>query len=88
MVDFNELAADIGRWGKELGFQETGISDTELTAEENYLQQWLGKGYHGEMDYMARHGATRARPLLRPMVVSRTISHSRTRRNIRPPLRR
>lgn len=23
---------------------------------------WLAKGFHGEMDYMARHGATRARP--------------------------
>jgi epoxyqueuosine reductase len=60
--DLGALARDIKQWGQELGFQETGISDTELTAEENYLQQWLGKGYHGEMDYMARHGTARSRP--------------------------
>ncbi|MGH8224374.1 MAG: tRNA epoxyqueuosine(34) reductase QueG, partial [Woeseiaceae bacterium] len=28
----------------------------------NRLGEWLGKGWHGEMDYMARHGALRARP--------------------------
>jgi len=26
------------------------------------LADWLAKGYHGEMDYMARHGSKRARP--------------------------
>ncbi len=61
-IDFHALAADIKRWGRELGFQELGISDTELSTEEAQLQAWLDRGYHGEMDYMARHGATRARP--------------------------
>jgi epoxyqueuosine reductase len=81
-IDFNELAADIGRWGKELGFQETGISDTELTAEENYLQQWLGKGYHGEMDYMARHGTARSRP---DELVDGTLRVISARLNYQPP---
>ena len=61
-IDFSVLARDIKSWGHELGFQETGISDTELTTEENYLQQWLQHGYHGDMDYMARHGTARTRP--------------------------
>ncbi len=61
-IDFSALARDIKSWGHELGFQETGISDTELSVEENYLQQWLQHGYHGEMDYMARHGTARTRP--------------------------
>ena len=61
-IDFSALARDIKSWGRELGFQETGISDTELTLEENYLQQWLQRGYHGDMDYMARHGTARTRP--------------------------
>ncbi len=61
-IDVRALANDIKAWGRELGFQELGISDTELTAEEAQLQSWLDRGYHGEMDYMARHGATRARP--------------------------
>ena len=39
-----------------------GICDTDLSAEEPKLQQWLEKQYHGEMDWMARHGMMRARP--------------------------
>ena len=61
-IDFAQLATEIKIWGRDLGFQEVGISDTELTREENYLQQWLERGYHGEMDYMARHGTARTRP--------------------------
>ncbi len=61
-INFQTLADQIKNWGRELGFQEMGISDTELSVEENYLQQWLGQNYHGEMDYMARHGTARARP--------------------------
>ncbi len=61
-IDFQALASDIKAWGRELGFQELGISDTELSTEEAQLQTWLDRGYHGEMDYMARHGTARARP--------------------------
>ena len=39
-----------------------GIADTDLSAEEAHLQRWLDAGRHGQMDYMARHGTTRARP--------------------------
>lgn len=39
-----------------------GICDTDLSAEEPKLQDWLEKQYHGEMDWMARHGMMRARP--------------------------
>ena len=60
--DFSALARDIKSWGRELGFAETGISDTELSVEENFLQQWLVSGHHGDMDYMARHGSARSRP--------------------------
>jgi len=61
-IDFSALARDIKSWGRELGFQETGITDTELGLEENHLQEWLQRGHHGEMDYMARHGTARTRP--------------------------
>ena len=60
--DFSALARDIKSWGQELGFAATGISDTELSVEENFLQQWLARGHHGDMDYMARHGSARSRP--------------------------
>ena len=56
------LAARIKRWGAELGFQAVGIADADLSAAEPRLAEWLQRGWHGEMDYMARHGATRARP--------------------------
>jgi epoxyqueuosine reductase len=52
--NFQQLAADIKNWGKALGFQEVGITDTELSAESAMLEQWLAAGYHGTMDYMAR----------------------------------
>jgi epoxyqueuosine reductase len=61
-MDYVALAARIRQWGAELGFQAVGIADTDLAAAENRLGEWLGKGWHGEMDYMARHRALRARP--------------------------
>ena len=60
--DLARLARDIRTWGRELGFSAVGITDTELAAEETRLLAWLAAGRHGEMDYMARHGARRARP--------------------------
>src|SRR6266513_751022 len=52
----------IVQWGRELGFQEVGIADTDLAVDEVRLLNWLGADRHGEMDYMARHGSRRARP--------------------------
>jgi epoxyqueuosine reductase len=73
-TDFAALARDIKAWGRELGLDEIGISDTDLTNEENYLLQWLDKGFHGSMDYMARHGVTRARPAALVPTTLRVIS--------------
>ncbi|MFJ5160975.1 tRNA epoxyqueuosine(34) reductase QueG [Pantoea sp. NPDC088449] len=61
-LDLHQLAQQIKQWGRELGFQQVGICDTDLSAEEPRLQEWLDKQYHGEMDWMARHGMMRARP--------------------------
>ncbi len=57
-----QLATDISAWASELGFQATGIADTELSMHETRLLNWLQNGYHGEMDYMNRHGTRRSRP--------------------------
>jgi epoxyqueuosine reductase len=57
-----QLARDIARWGRELGFQEIGIADTELSEAEEHLHRWLAAGRHGDMAYMARHGTARSRP--------------------------
>ena len=61
-VDYNALAARIRNWAHELGFQSVGISDTDLSVAENDLLEWLAQGFHGEMDYMAKHGVKRSRP--------------------------
>ena len=60
--DFAALARDIQRWGRELGFQQVGITDCELGAAEERLRAWLARGWHGDMDYMAAHGVKRSRP--------------------------
>ena len=61
-TDLAPLAAAIKSWGVELGFQAVGIANADLGAAEARLAEWLARGFHGEMDYMARHGAKRARP--------------------------
>lgn len=60
--ELSQLALKIKLWGKELGFAQIGICNTDLTEEEPKLQQWLDKGYHGDMGYMETHGMMRARP--------------------------
>jgi len=60
--DWNALARSIRDWGAAIGFQAIAIGDTDLAADEAKLLDWLAAGRHGAMDYMARHGATRARP--------------------------
>ena len=61
-TDLAPLAAAIKSWGAALGFQAVGIADADLGEAEARLAEWLARGFHGEMDYMARHGAKRARP--------------------------
>ena len=56
------LAIQIRQWGLELGFQGVGISDVNLEDAEPRLLEWLHAGFHGDMDYMAKHGVKRARP--------------------------
>ena len=46
----------------ELGFSALGVSPVDLSDAEPGLLAWLAAGFHGEMDYMARHGLRRARP--------------------------
>jgi epoxyqueuosine reductase len=57
-----QLAVKIRAWGKELGFQQLGITATQLQDDAARLQTWLDQGLHGEMDYMHRHGSKRTHP--------------------------
>jgi epoxyqueuosine reductase len=57
-----ELTDKIKTWGLSLGLSAVGITDTKLADAETRLETWLSKGYHGEMDYMVKHGSKRTRP--------------------------
>lgn len=61
-LDLHQLADNIKLWGRELGFQQVGITDIDLAEAEGRLQEWLAKGYHGSMDWLAAHGNKRSRP--------------------------
>ena len=60
--DFAALTARIKDWGRELGFQQLGVSGVELPEDERRLLAWLAAGRHGEMGYMQEHGTRRSRP--------------------------
>jgi epoxyqueuosine reductase len=60
--DLAALAEKLKSWARELGFQAVGIADTDLSAAEQRLRAWLASGFAGELDYMRKHGAKRARP--------------------------
>lgn len=60
--DYGALVESIRRWGAELGFQQIAITDTDLAQHGEHLQSWLRDNFHGEMAYMAEHGAKRWEP--------------------------
>jgi len=60
--NYYQLAKKIKQWGKSLGFQHVGISDIDLSEQTPAFLDWLQKGYHGTMGFMAEHGDKRYRP--------------------------
>jgi len=60
--DYAAIAQRIKQWAMDLGFQEAGITSTDLGSAEQRLMAWLDQGYHGKMEYMAEHGKMRSRP--------------------------
>ena len=50
-----QLADNIKQWAFELGFQQCGITDCDLSAEETNYKQWLANNFHGEMNYLDNH---------------------------------
>jgi epoxyqueuosine reductase len=61
-MDYAVLARQVKAWGMELGFQAVGIANADTSAAEPRLLEWLARGWHGEMEYMARHSGLRADP--------------------------
>jgi epoxyqueuosine reductase len=60
--DPHVVLARLRQWAKELGFSQIGVAGVDLSSAESGLLDWLGRGFHGEMQYMAQHGLKRARP--------------------------
>jgi epoxyqueuosine reductase len=47
---------------RALGFSKLGVASVEIDADAGHLLRWLDAGYHGEMEYMQKHGSLRTRP--------------------------
>jgi epoxyqueuosine reductase len=47
---------------REAGFDRIGVARIDIPEDEQHLLRWLDAGFHGEMDYMRRHGTMRGRP--------------------------
>ncbi|MBA4110127.1 MAG: tRNA epoxyqueuosine(34) reductase QueG [Leptothrix sp. (in: Bacteria)] len=61
-LDLGEVLTRLRVWASELGFSQIGVADVDLSSAEAGLLDWLARGFHGEMHYMAAHGLKRARP--------------------------
>ena len=61
-IDIKLIAADIKKWGVELGFQEVSFTDIDLSKYEHHLKDWIDRNYHGAMSYMAENHDKRCHP--------------------------
>ena len=59
---FDALLDQARGWAYELGFDSLEVRPIERSDHEPHLRQWLAKGYHGEMSYMARNVDLRVEP--------------------------
>jgi len=70
-IDPGSLVKNMKIWSEELGFQQIGFSNINLSQAERNLKKWLDMGFHGEMHYMKKHGKKRSRP---EILVPKTLS--------------
>jgi epoxyqueuosine reductase len=63
-LDLHALARDIKEWGREAGFQQVGITDTDLSAYREHVLASLSKGHQGTMGYLERNVEKRLDPAL------------------------
>ena len=69
---------DIKRRALELGFDACGIAPAAAHPELSFLEQWIERGYAGEMGYLARTAGRRAdvrrvMPSARTVIVTATV---------------
>lgn len=61
-VDWSVLRGHLYAWAEELGFDDLRVQAVAPLADHAFYEQWLAKGYAGEMDYLARHADLRSNP--------------------------
>jgi len=60
----SQLAASIKAKARELGFDLVGITSAEPSAFADAFRDWIARGLHGEMAYMAKNPERRVDPSL------------------------
>ena len=61
-IDYTVLATNIKHWAQELGFADCGITDTDLSKDEEGLKRYLAAGHHGSMKWLQDRAQMRAHP--------------------------
>ncbi len=61
-IDLQAAKLELVERSRALGFGKLGIASIDIPEDEQHLLRWLEAGFHGEMDYMQRHGTLRSRP--------------------------
>jgi epoxyqueuosine reductase len=62
ILDLHAAKRSLAAGARALGFGQLGVANVEIPEDEQHLLRWLDAGFHGEMDYMRKHGAMRSRP--------------------------
>ena len=47
---------------KSAGFHQVGFASSKETPGADRFREWIGRGYHGEMDYLAKNLERRCHP--------------------------
>jgi epoxyqueuosine reductase len=61
-IDLSVVKRELAARAAALGFGALGVASIDIPEDERHLLNWLADGFHGEMDYMERHGTKRSRP--------------------------
>ena len=61
-VDLHQLAAEVKRRARGLGFDLVGITDARSSRYREYLRKWLDDGQAGSMDYLRNRFDERTDP--------------------------
>jgi epoxyqueuosine reductase len=62
LTELTQLKHELVQRAAALGFNALGVAAVDIPEDERHLLRWLADGFHGEMDYMRRHGVKRSRP--------------------------